>query len=315
MDITHYTHGGQQTLSYDDLSAKLQAAEGAIWIDVTQPTTAELDRLSDLFNLHPLSVEDIFNHEQRPKAEEYSDHLFIILNAVSMSNRHLHSRELDIFVGKNYIVTLHHDPEPTITQARERIDPDRVPFDISATYLLYIILDTVIDDYLPVLEAIDDEIDVFGAKLLSAPDREMQVRLFQLKRMLNDLWWIVWPQQDILSSLLNHELVFIDPRSKYYLRDITDHLQRIADLIQGSRDAVTGLTSLYVSAVSNQLNVAVNRLTMFTIIIGVMAVISGFYGMNFERTWPPFDAPWGVPAVLGLMLVSIFVVYRMAHRR
>ena len=315
MEITHYTHTGQHILTDDEIPAKLQSTEGAIWIDVTNPSPEGLSFLHSLFDFHPLAVEDVFNHEQRPKAEEFSDHLFIILNPIAMQDGELNSSELNIFVGKNYLITLHHNVEPVIIQARQRIDPKRVPFEVSATYLLYMILDTVVDSYLPILETIDLEIDELGAKLVQTPDPAMQIRLFQLKRTLNTLWWIVWPQQDILSALLNHQLVFIDPKSQYYLRDITDHLLRIADLIQGSRDTVTGLISLYVSAVSNQLNVAVNRLTMFTIIIGVIAVISGLYGMNFEHTWPPFDAPWGVPVVLGLMLLSILVVYRFAHRR
>ncbi|MEQ9032338.1 MAG: magnesium transporter CorA family protein [Aggregatilineales bacterium] len=313
MDIIFYKDGHVEPLTADQLPDYLGRNEGALWVDMLGPTEADIAVMRDLFCFHPLTIEDVCNKEQRPKAEEFTDYLFVILNPVNAEGYTF--RELDVFVGKNFLVTVHHLPEPEVVAARKRIEPSRVHFPISATYLMYIMMDTVIDSYLPMLEAIDHEIDSLGEAMIHKPDKAMQMRLFQLKTALNDIWWTILPQKDIMNVLTHHQLVFIDKRSQYYLRDISDHLLRVMDIVQSSRDSVNGLINLYVSAVSNQLNVAVNRLTLFTIVIGVMAVIGGFYGMNFEHTWPPFDVAWGVPFVIVLMISSTAALYYLLQRR
>jgi magnesium transporter len=123
------------------------------------------------------------------------------------------------------------------------------------------------------------------------------------------MWRIIWPQRDIFGTLINHRLKFLDQESlQFYLRDVSDHLLWIADMVSTSRDTLTSMMDLHMSSVSNRLNKVVNRLTVVTIVSGVMAVITGFYGMNFQTTWPPFDNPAGVPFVLGLMLIVASVV-------
>jgi magnesium transporter len=313
MQITYYTHHEIREATVDDLPALLQSDEGAIWVDMPAPTDDDLALLSQLFELHPLAIEDIRNQKQRPKAEEFADYLFIILNPITRENEWAGFQELDVLVGRNYVVSVHLEKEPVIDAARRRIDPLRVPFPISATYLLYILFDTVIDDYFPVLEAIENEIEALGNQLLDQANPDMVNRLFQLKQSLNDIWRVVWPHRDIVNVLMNHELVFIDRKSQYYLRDISDHLARLADMAQSARDTIPSLISLYMSAVSNRLNYAVNRLTVFTIAIGILAVVVGFYGMNFQHTWPPFHWEHGIPIVLLLIIVlsvSILAIFR-----
>jgi len=311
MEITGYSQNGDiKSLTIDEIQDAIQSEQDSIWIDITAPSQADVDMLQTTFNLHPLAIEDIQNQEQRPKAEEFSDHLFIILNPVKLENGELSGRELGVFVGKNYVITAHANAEPIVDEAQRRIDPSRIPFAISSTYLLYVLFDTVVDSYLPLLEQIEDEIDALGNEMIKSPDSEMQSQLFDYKRSLNTLWWTVMPCFDIVSTLIQHDLVFVDERSKYYLRDVQDHMRRITDMIQISRDSVNGLINLYVSAVSNKLNVAVNRLTIFTIVIGVLAVITGFYGMNFDHTFPPKDAEWSVGFVLfALIFLTIVTNY------
>ena len=300
-NITHYTQHAIRDVSWDELAPSLSSQEGALWVDITAPGESDLALLESVFHFHPLALEDTRNQKQRPKVEEFADHLFIILNPLNADDGAITDRELDVFVGNNYIVTVHSDAEPVIHAAQNRIDPNRLPFPISATYLLYVLFDTVVDGYFPILESIENEIDVLGTQLLDHPYPKMLSRFFQLKQSLNQIWRIVWPQRDVVSVLMNHELVFIDHKSQYYLRDIGDHLARIADTAQTARDAIPSLINLYMSAVSNRLNHAINRLTLFTIVIGVLAVFGGFYGMNFQRTWPPFESDWGVPVVLMMM--------------
>lgn len=303
-----------EVINTETLAKALQDDTGIFWINVVQPSSVDVGILRDVFAFHPLAIEDVHNQEQRSKVEEFADHLFMILNPVGFHDGIITPRELDLFVGKHYMVTVHQNDEPLIEEAKKRIDPQRTPFDISSTYLLYVVLDTVMDSYLPLLEQMEQNVDALGNRLLSDPVPEMQSQLLQLKQSLSLMWWVILPKKDILSTLTGHHLVFIDKKSKYYLRDIDDHLNRIMTMIQINRDNVSSLINLYVSSVSNQLNKTVSRLTIFTIIVGTLAVIGGFYGMNFEHTWPPFDAVWGIPVVMVLMISMMIVVYILIRR-
>lgn len=312
--ILYHSETSDEMIQPETLAQILQDTKGIFWIDITNPSSIDIEVLHEVFAFHPLTIEDIQNQEQRPKVEEFTDYLFMIVNPVAFSGGIITPRELDVFVGKHYMVTVHRDDEPFIHEARTRIQPERHPFEISVTYLLYLILDTIMDSYLPILEHMEQDIDELGNQLLSSPKPEMQAQLLELKRNVNTLWWIILPKKDILNTLTGHHLVFIDEKSKYYLRDVDDHLNRIMTMIQINRDNVSSLINLYVSSVSNQLNESVSRLTIFTIIVGTLAVMSGFYGMNFEHTWPPFDAVWGIPVVMVLMLLMMIAVYIFIRR-
>ena len=313
--LTYYNHIDLPEVTIADLERLMRSETGIIWADITNPTAEDVTLLENVFKFHPLAVEDVRNQAQRPKAEEFTNYLFIILNPIEHTDDAVNFRELDVFIGHNYFVTVHHDHEPIIDEAKERIVPDRLPFALSSSYLLYVLFDTVVDHYMPILEALENEIDAVGDLILSQPDSDVISRLFRLKRSLNEMWWVIWPQHDVINTLMNHNLVFIDSKSQYYLRDVGDHLARVTNTVQSMRDTVPSLINLQMSAVSNRLNRAVNALTIMTIVIGVSAVIGSFYGMNFIHTWPPFDAPWGVPAALLMMIGASFLVYLLLRWR
>ena len=315
MNIMYFTQHQTENITAEQMTTLIQQNEGAVWIDVDVHQAEDLAFLEKEFNFHPLALEDVRHQEQRPKAEEFTDHLFIILNPIGNLKDEDLFRELDVFVGKNYLITAHHGAEPVIATAQKRLHPERNALHVSSTYLLYILMDTIVDSYIPILEEIETTIEQLGNQALTKPDKSILTHIFRLKQCLNELWWVIWPQQDIINVLTNHALVFIDGNSNYYLRDIADHLTRIMNSIQSSRDTVNGLINIYMSSVSNQLNFAVGRITYLTIIIGIFAVLSGFYGMNFTHTWPPFEAEWGVPVVMAMMIgVSALVFLLMRWR-
>jgi magnesium transporter len=310
MHIIYYVNHEQRELPANDVRSTLANDEGVVWIDLTISDPTNMAFLTENFSFHPLSIEDMYHQQQRPKAEEYADHLFIILNPIQPTPSELAFRELDVFVGKNYVITAHMAPaEPVIAEARRRLDPQRVGLSPSSTYVLYVIFDTVLDGYLPVLEGLEEQIEQLGSDALNNPDREILNRIFEIKRMTNQFWWVVWPQQDIINVLTNHGLLFVDEKSLYYLRNVSDHLTRIMNSLQVERDTVTSLINIYMSSVSNQLNFGVSRLTILTVGVGIIAVFSGFYGMNFLHTWPPFDAVWGIPVVMLMMLVTAVIAF------
>lgn len=307
------------------LPALLKKPQHTIWIDITSPQEDDVHLMEQVFKFHPLAIEDTRNQQQRPKIEEYDDYLFIILNPVSivrppvdqpaprrMDGYDIAFRELDIFVGKNYVVTVHHDAEAVIDEARRRCG--RSHLKTSAGYLLYILMDTAVDSYFPVLDAIGEEIDELEDDILIHPSEFMLSRLFNLKRRLNEVWRVTGQQRDMFNIITRRDMMYIDyDLLQYHLRDVYDHLLRITDTANTFRDLLTSMVDLYMSAVSNRLGRVVHRLTVITVAIGIMTVVSGFYGMNFERTWPPFNAEWGVPLVLALVLgfiAALLLIFR-----
>lgn len=293
--------------------------EGTVWVDMSGPGEKEVAVLRELFSFHPLAVEDTRNQTQRPKVEEYDDHLFLIINPITLTIDHKPVyHELDIFVGSNFVVTVHRGSEPMLMEVTRRLERANIPALTrhTPTFLLYLLLDTAMDGYFPLLERIQMEIDMLEDRILRNPTQYTLDRLFMLRRALSDMWRIVMPQRDIMNTLMHRNITCIDRSElEYYLRDVTDHLMWIVDMINHMRETVTTLLDFYMSSVSNRLNQFVNRLTILTLMIGAMTVISGFYGMNFTQTWPPFEAPWGVPFVLLLMTVVAGAIYLYVRRR
>jgi magnesium transporter len=299
----------------EELPKLLNNPDVVIWADITGPDSDDVHVMQHVFKFHPLAIEDTHNQRQRPKAEEFEDHLFIILNPITGELGDNLFRELDVFIGRNYLVTVHPAKESIIDEMNSRLGSRISKQIMSSSRLLHILIDAIIDNYFPCLEQLEDDIENLASVIVDKPDQETLNQIFKTKHLLNTISRVVLPQQDILKILLDHDLVFIEKENHYYLRDVFDHLLRIADMVHTQRDNLNGLINLHVSATSNRLNFIVNRLTLFTIVIGVLTVVSGFYGMNFEQNFPPFDAAWGVPFVLGMMIVMIVVLISELRRR
>jgi magnesium transporter len=314
MQITTYNAQGSHDVPTPDWDTLLASAD-VLWIDLTGPGGDDIKLMRDVFHFHPLAIDDTRNQRQRPKVDEYDDHLFAILNPVMPEDGNsVAFRELDIFVGRNYVVTVHPGGEPIIEEARQRIGRIRSSTPISPGYILYVLTDIVVDRYFPILDEIGAEVEELEEALLERPEQQMLNHLFRLKRMLAELWRVVGQQRDMFNVLSRRDLPYIDADGlQYQLRDVYDHLLRITDMTSTYRDLLTSMVDLYMSSVSNRLNRVVNRLTVVTVAIGALAVITGFYGMNFAHTWPPFPADWGVPFVLLLMgsaITVILVIFR-----
>jgi magnesium transporter len=290
----------------DDLPGLLADPARVLWVDLTGPSEAGVALMRDTFHFHPLAIEDTFNQRQRPKLESYQDQLFMILNTLAVQEDEVRTEEVDAFVGDHYLVTVHKADEPVIDEFQERLTRAQPRLYQSANHLLYVLIDVVVDRYFPVIDRFEEEIEDLGDRILIAPHQADLNRLFQLKQDLIDLWRVTWPQRDVLNRLGHYNPAFMEERDlQYYMRDVTDHLMWIADMVNTLRDTLTSTMDLYMSAVSNRLNVVVNRLTIFAVIMGLVTVFSGFYGMNFQHTWPPFDAPWGIPLLIGVMVVVV----------
>jgi magnesium transporter len=290
------------------------AAGTFAWVDITGPDDDEAALMRDLFHFHPLAIEDTRNQHQRPKVEEYPKHLFLILNPGELVDCEVRFRELDVFVASHLLVTVHPADEPAVAEAERRASR-LFPDSPTAAHVLYALLDTVVDGYFPMLDQLGDEIDELEDLVLEKPSHETLERLFRLKRQLVVLRKVVAPQRDAMTLINRRDLPYLETEQlSYYLRDVQDHLLRIADMADTFRDLLSSGIDLYMSATSNRLNRVVNRLTVVTIVVGVLAVITGFYGMNFEHTWPPFGAAWGVPFAIATMAAAVAIAVGVVRR-
>lgn len=300
------TDHGLQPIPVEELPRRLADGSSRLWVDITGPEATHLEAMERLFRFHPLAIEDTRNQRQRPKAEEYDDHLFLILNPASAEPEAEETfRELDVFVAARLLVTVHPAGEPAIAEAERRLARWGNGAPPTLGHLLYLLLDTVVDGYFPLLDEIDGELSDLEEEILAAPGQDLLGRLVALKRKLVEIRRVVAPQREMLHVLLRQDQPLLDAEAlRYQFRDVYDHLLRVTDAADTYRDLLTSLVDLHMSSVSNRLNRVVNRLTRVTVVIGALAVVTGFYGMNFERTWPAFATPWGT----GFTLVAMAAV-------
>jgi len=301
--IDVYSAGGVRIAEAAELPALLSAADCAVWIDIEGPNDAEVALLHDVFHFHPLAVEDTRNQRQRPKVEEYDGYLFTILNPVIWRMPDLEWRELDVFVSTHYLVTVHPGPDPAVEEARRRL-ARAAPPQMSGGYLLYTALDVVVDGYFPVLDDLNELLEQMEDRMLTDTKHIDLQPVFAAKRSLLELLRVAGAQRDMFNVLTRRDLpYFPEPALQYYLRDVYDHLLRINDQLTTERELVSSLIELYLSAKSTQLNVIVNRLTIFTIVTGLMGAVTGLYGINTGGLVPSAADSWGMPFVLAIMAV------------
>jgi len=294
-----------------ELKALLADPTNVLWIDMHGPTPYHQAVMRDVFHFHPLAIEDTINGRQRPKVEEFDGYTFIIINTVERAAaepRSIEFEEIDIFLGASYLVTVHANANACLEAALQRcMTPGRtLRGEMSIAYAFYALIDKAIDEYFPVIDDIGEEIDQISEIILDQPRQAELVRLYNLKRSLAEVWRIVGQQREMLNILEHDEIVFgQSDRLDYHLRDVLDHAIRISDMVAMYRDTLSSVIDLYMSSFSNRLNVTLKRLTILTLAIGILTLISGFYGMNFARTWQDFEDPAGVPIVLGMMALGV----------
>ena len=288
--------------------------DSVTWIHVQGDAEAETMRqLGQLFGLHHLALEDVINSGQRPKLDDYKDQLFVVmahpLKETDPTN--VAMVQLSIFVGHGFVVSFHpgnDDPfEPIRQRLRDKVGRIR---DRGADYLLYALIDMVIDEGFPVLELLGDEIEQLEEELLERPTRDSLHRLHHLKRTMLIVRRMLWPQREVLNSLVRDETGIIATENHVYYRDCYDHTIQIMDLVETYRDMVTGLLDIYLSSVSYRLNEIMRVLTIIATIFIPLTFIAGVYGMNFVNSESPWAMPelrwyYGYPLVWLLMIVIL----------
>lgn len=289
--------------------------EGIKWVDVVAPTLEELEPLIARYGLHPLAVEDALHLDQRPKLEEYPGHVFIVVQSFKHGEEpaDLTVIEQHMFLGSDWLITVHEVPNVAIDSAIKRVSTD--PKSIAqrgADFLAYAVADGLVDQNFPIVDALTNALDELEDHIFDgAGPKELQ-RLFSVKRALGVLRRVLSPQRDVVGLLSRHGIPHVQERTTLYFRDVFDHLMRLLEQIDTARDLVTGAMEAYLSVVANKTNEISKQLTIFATIFLPLSFVVGYFGQNFEGigSRPAFYVMWS--ALIGVPL-ALFWWFRRKH--
>lgn len=282
-------HDGHQLQSLPGETASMKSAltnmDGLLWVDfeASLPATDE-PILRDVFGFHPLAIDDALQESHIPKIDDWEEYLYIVLHAIQferIDGSSLETLELDIFVGRNYLVTHHDQPIAALNAVWEESQRDERHWKNGSDYLLYRLVDRVVTSYLPVLEEVDDEIEQIEDQVFSNPQPHLVERIFTLKRAIAHLRRVISPQREVLNKLARDDYAVIDRKARIYFRDIYDHLVRLHDISESIRDLVSGALDTYLSVINNRMNDIMKTLTIITTLFMPLSFVVGFFGMNF----------------------------------
>jgi len=274
---------GTRTPATTSAIADLVSSGASFWLDLDGVDEEASNLLCNTFKFHPLAVEDAEHFGQRPKIDEFDDFTyFVIYGALPNGSK---TSELHIFFAEHCVVTVHQEDCPALADVYGRIDRHHSIADASPQVtLLYLIVDSMIDSFFPVLSQFDDRIDELEDDILRQPTEAQLGVLFDMKRALIHLRKVVTPQRDMFASLSSGvvELPGMTQEGERYFRDLYDHLIRIADVVDSYRDLLSGVMDTHVSTVSNRLNVVMKQLTIIATIFLPLSYLTGFFGQNFS---------------------------------
>jgi magnesium transporter len=297
-------HKITEGVAVEQLPELLQDQSLVIWVDMEMPTEVDEQVLLDVFHFHPLTVEDCRENRHYPKIEEFPGYLYFIVHGVraDTSPDRFNTIELDGFLGRNFVITYHHDTFRSINNVKQLLRTSPVACQRGPAFLLHQILDQVVDYYSPVLDDFDDRVDqleqeIFGLK---RPNNQILSQIQDLKRGVLRLRRISTKQMDILLRMSRGEFVLIPDEMRPFYRDVFDHLVRVVDLAENYRDLISGSLDAYLSVVSNRMNEIMKVLTIFSAIMLPLTFIAGVYGMNFDNM-PELHSRFGYYATLVVM--------------
>jgi magnesium transporter len=277
------------------LADALKAKRNLIWVDLSgEATEAYQPLLTEIFGFHPLAVEDALVETHLPKIDDWNEYIYLVLYGVDFdrTNLEVDSHEVDVFVGANFMVTHHTEPVNAIERLRSIYQRDSRRLQRGTDYLLFELADTIVADFMPCLDALDDTANELEDEVFNNPARDTLPRIFTLKRSAIQLRRILSPQREVLNRLARDEYRVVDARERIYFRGVYDHLVRLHDINEGLRDLIGGALDIYLSATSNRLNEVMRILTMVTVFGLPLTFIASFFGMNF------FGATYEIPAPL-----------------
>ncbi len=309
----------REDLCPQDFPAALADDKGILWVDFQgeSPQVCE-PILHEIFHFHPLAIDDALSETHVPKVDDWESFLYVVLHAISVDQKdggRIETVEVDVFLGKSYIVTHHDLPAPALERVWSSFPKDERHQKMGADHILYSLTDELAVDYMNVVQVLDDEINKVEDMVFEKPSARILERTFALKRAMLRVRRTVSPQREVLNKLARDDYAVIDARDRIYFRDVYDHLVRLYDIIEGLRDLIGGVLDTYLSVINNRMNDIMKTLTIITTMFMPISFLVGFFGMNFFQPvasledWtrqPSFYLTLAVIVLTPLSMVSWF---------
>ena len=288
----------------------LKRTDQFVWIGLQEPTEEVLKRVQEEFGLHELAVEDARNAHQRPKVELYGDSVFVVLRTVQMSkDHHVEFGETHFFVGENFIVTIRHGSSVSYATVRSRCESTPQLLSKGQGFVLYALMDFIVDQYFPVVHQMEQDLQVVEDKVFKEkPSRTTTEHIYQLKRELLEVKRIISPLVDICNRLMRFEIKCISEETRPYFRDVYDHAIRINEVVDNTRELLNTALEANFSLISISQNDVSKKFAAWAAILAVPTMVAGFYGMNF-RFMPELQWHYGYPFIVFFTISACILVF------
>ena len=303
----------RRDLSVAELARIVQEGTGHLWVDIDVANRYQIALLEKVWAFHPLSIEDTLNPNSRVKVEEYPGYLFTVVRGVRLFEEtqdpyDLETYNLCCFLGRNYVVTVHGGQSPAIAAVADRLARNPEILRRSAARLMHAILDGAVDAFFPILDQVDEFLDNVELRVFERFEQDVMRDIFAVRRMVASLRRHLAPQREAFNILTNRPTPLVDPDVQLYFRDIYDHVLRISEALDAYRDLLSGAMESYLTQVSNRLGGITKGLAVIGTVSIPFVVISGMWGMNFERLPLAHSADgfwWMMVAQLGIGLLLL----------
>ncbi|MFC1806837.1 magnesium/cobalt transporter CorA [Candidatus Omnitrophota bacterium] len=294
-------------LNRQEIEDALKDRHSLLWVDMKEADDENIELLTSIFKLHPLTIEDCIMPNARPKLEKFDNYLFMIAYAIELDpgeEEELKTVELDCCLGHNYLITVHRDDMKSVNDTKDKAQKKSPVITNGPDFLLCSVVDAVVDNYFPIISMFDDRGDDMSDELFKEPTQETLNKIYNLKNEIMFLRRTVAPQADIINLILRGGFELITQSNLAYFRNVYDNLVRLNDVIATARDTITSALEVYVSVISNRSNEIMKTLTL----------IASIYGMNFKYM-PELSSRYGYPAVIGIMIFIAVIMLTYFKRR
>ena len=317
VDCAVYERGERRDgqLKVEDALEQRRGEESFVWIGLHEPTEDEFDCVRREFGLHELAVEDAVHAHQRPKLELYGDTVLVVLKPARYldSEEVVEFGEILIFIGDGFLITVRHGDASDLLGVRDEIEGKPELLRCGPGAVLHAIVDRVVDNYVPALEGLREDIEEVENDVFSPEGKSSTKRIYALKREVLEFTRAAAPLVDPIGRLAEGRNELVHPDVRHYFRDVADHLVRIADQLESFRDLLASVLTANLTQVGIQQNEDVRKISAVVAIVAVPTMIAGIYGMNFDHM-PELRWHYGYPLALGVMAVICFALYRYFKR-
>jgi magnesium transporter len=302
------TDGHNREVAASDVQQLLAAPHQVFWLDIQAPDDDDYRLLSDTFKFHQLTIEDVKHQNQRPKLDGYDGYVFAVVFVIALTDEEVSFREHHLYIAADYLVTVHLPPEPSFDKLNQRIAESPQSACRKSSFLTYLVMDALVDTTFTALETLDEAVDKLQDEVLQNANQAQLALLQDMKHSAVEMRRILGAQRDMFQRLVTLSLE-ADRETTAYYRDVYDHIIRQYETVDSLRDLLTGAMDVYLSTVSNRLNMTVKALTVVASLFLPLTFLTGFFGMNFG--WLVSRIGTGYAFIIGITIMAISILTQL----